>query len=389
MTTPTDQHRRVLTGMHFMVGDLAVAEGAMAAGCTFFAGYPITPSTEVAERLARRMPQVGAHYVQMEDELASMCAILGASWAGARSMTATSGPGFSLMMENIGLGMMTETPCVVVNIQRGGPSTGLPTLTAQADVMQVKWGSHGDYEPIAYSPSSVQECFDYTIKAFNSADRYRVPTFLMADEIVGHMSERVVIPEEGAIERVERKRPRIGPAEGFNPYEVDESLVPPMPRAGRGYRIHITGLTHDERGYPATLPEPHDKLVRRFNDKIRRHADEIIEVEEWELDDADIAVVSFGSTARTARHAAAMAREDGIKAGLLRLITLWPFAEKHIRDLDKRVKAFVVAEVNLGQMITQVERFTAKPVLPAQHAGGRMMSPEPIMDAIQEARHAI
>jgi 2-oxoglutarate ferredoxin oxidoreductase subunit alpha len=370
-----------------MAGDLAVAEGAMAAGVQFFAGYPITPSTEVAERLSRRMPQVGANFIQMEDELASMCAILGASWAGVRSMTATSGPGFSLMMENIGLGVFTDTPCVVVNVQRGGPSTGLPTLTAQADVMQVKWGSHGDYQPIAYAPSSVQECFDYTIKAFNAADQYRVPTFVMADEIVGHMSERLVIPEASEIPYVGRKRPSNGKETLL--FETDESLIPAMPFAGEGHRMHVTGLTHDDRGYPATFPEPHDRLVRRLSDKILSHVDEIVEVEEWELDDADIAVVSFGSTARTARHAAAMAREEGVKAGLLRFITLWPFAEKQIRDLDKRVKAFVVAEVNLGQMITQVERFTAKPVLPAQHAGGKMMSPEPIMDAIREASHAI
>lgn len=384
MTSPTNE--RVLTGQHFMNGDTACAEGALAAGVMFFAGYPITPSTEVAERLSRRMPQVGAHYVQMEDELASMCAILGASWAGVRSMTATSGPGFSLMMENIGLGMITDTPCVIVNIQRGGPSTGLPTLTAQADIMQVKWGSHGDYEPIAYAPSSPQECFDYTIKAFNSADRYRVPTFVMGDEISGHMSERVIIPEPSQIPYVGRKRPV--PGEKSLLFETDESLIPAMPFAGEGHRIHVTGLTHDDRGYPDTLPEPHDRLVRRICEKIQRHADEIIEVEEFQLDDADIAVVSFGSTARTVRHTVAMARQDGIKVGLLRLITLWPFAEKHIRALDKRVKAFVVAEMNLGQMVTQVERFTSKPVLRANHAGGRMMPPGPIMDAIREANRA-
>lgn len=384
MTSPNGQ--RVLTGTHFMIGDHAVAEGALAAGVMFFGGYPITPSTECAERLSRRMPQVGAHYVQMEDELASMCAILGASWAGVRAMTATSGPGFSLMMENIGLGMITDTPCVVVDIQRGGPSTGLPTLTSQADVMQVKWGSHGDYEPIAYSPSSVQECFDFTIKAFNSADKYHVPTFVMADEIVGHMFERLVIPEASQIPYVGRKRPQ--PGERKLLYETDESLIPEMPFAGEGYRMHVTGLTHDERGYPATFPEPHDKLVRRITDKIKIHADEIIEVEETRLEDAEIAVVSFGSTARTSRFAATLARREGIKAGLLRLITLWPFAEKQIRELDKRVKAFVVAEVNLGQMSTQVERFTSKPVLRANHAGGRMMAPEPILDAIREAAHA-
>ena len=384
MTSPSA--KRVLTGTHFMTGDHAIAEGALAAGIVFFAGYPITPSTEVAERLARRLPEVGAHYVQMEDELASMCAIVGASWAGVRSMTATSGPGFSLMMENIGLAMITEAPCVVVNVQRGGPSTGLPTLTAQADVMQVKWGSHGDYEPIAYSPSSPQECFDFTIKAFNAADYYRVPAFVMGDEIVGHMSERVVIPEASQIPYVGRKRPV--PGEHKLLYEADESLIPAMPFAGDGYRMHVTGLTHDERGYPATFPDPHDKLVRRLNDKIRLHVDEIVEVEEWQLEDAEIAVVSFGSTARTARHAVAAARREGVKAGLLRLITLWPFAEKQIRALDKSAKAFVVAEVNLGQMVTQVERFTSKPVLRANHSGGKMMPPEPIMDAIREAQHA-
>jgi 2-oxoglutarate ferredoxin oxidoreductase subunit alpha len=369
-----------------MNGDTACAEGALAAGLMFFAGYPITPSTEVAERLARRLPEVGGHYIQMEDELASMCAILGASWTGVRSMTATSGPGFSLMMENIGLGMITETPCVVVNIQRGGPSTGLPTLTSQADVMQVKWGSHGDYEPIAYAPSSCQECFDFTIKAFNTSDYYRVPTFVMADEIAGHMTERVVIPDASQIPYVGRKRPV--PGEKRLLYETDESLIPAMPFVGEGYRMHVTGLTHDERGYPATFPDPHDRLVRRINEKIRLHANEIVAVEEWRLEDADIAVVSFGSTARTARRAVDIAREDGIKAGLLRLITLWPFADKHIKALDQRVRAFVVAEVNLGQMATQVERFTAKPVLRANHAGGEMMPPEPIFDAIREASRA-
>jgi len=377
---------RVLTGRHFMNGDTACAEGALSAGLVFFAGYPITPSTEVAERLARRLPEVSGHYMQMEDELASMCAILGASWTGVRSMTATSGPGFSLMMENIGLGMITETPCVVINIQRGGPSTGLPTLTAQADVMQVKWGSHGDYEPIAYAPSTCQEAFDFTIKAFNAADRYRIPAFVMADEAVGHMTERVVIPEASEIPYVGRKRPV--PGEQKLLYETDDSLIPAMPFAGEGYRMHVTGLTHDERGYPDTTPEPHERLVRRMSEKIQRHADDIIEVEEWQLEDADIAVVSFGSTARTARRAVSNAREEGIKAGLLRLITIWPFASKHIKALDGRVRAFVMAEVNLGQMVTQVERFTSKPVLRANHAGGKMMPTEPIYDAILEASRA-
>jgi 2-oxoglutarate ferredoxin oxidoreductase subunit alpha len=352
----------------------------------FFGGYPITPSTEVAERLATRLPEVGGHFMQMEDELASMCAILGASWTGVRSMTATSGPGFSLMMENIGLGMITETPCVLINVQRGGPSTGLPTLTAQADVMQVKYGSHGDYEPIAYAPATCQEAYDLTIKAFNSADYYRVPTFVMADECVGHMTERVIIPDASEIPYVGRKRPVPGDKKLL--YETDESLIPAMPFAGEGFRMHVTGLTHDERGYPATEAAPQERLVRRINEKIQIHADQIIEVEGWNLEDAEIAVVSFGSTARTARRAAAFAREEGIKAGLLRLITLWPFAAKHIAALDKKVKAFVVAEVNLGQMASQVERFTSKPVLRANRAGGEMMPTEVILDAIREASRA-
>lgn len=375
---------RVLTGAHFMNGDTACAEGALAAGCTFFAGYPITPSTEVAERLARRLPQVGGVYIQMEDELASMMAILGAAWAGARAMTATSGPGFSLMQENIGWGVMTETPCVVVDVQRGGPSTGLPTLTSQADVMQAKWGSHGDYEPIAYAPSSCQEMFDLTVKAFNAADRFRSPVFVMGDEIVGHMTERVAIPDESAIPRVGPKRPESPPGDGRLLFQPDEDLIPPMPLAGDGYRVHVTGLTHDERGYPSTIGPTHDRLVRRLAQKIMQHADEIIEYEEVLLEDAEVAVVAYGSTARSARRAVALARAEGIKAGLLRLITLWPFPGERIRLLSDQVRAFVTAELNLGQMAREVERFTAHPVARVTHAGGEVMPPQPILEKLRE-----
>ena len=383
MATATEE--RVLTGQHFMNGDVACAEGAMAAGCSFFAGYPITPSTEITERLARRLPRVGGCYIQMEDELASMAAILGASWTGAKAMTATSGPGFSLMMENIGLGMMTEVPCVVVNVQRGGPSTGLPTLVSQADVMQAKWGSHGDYEPIAYSPSSPQEMFGLVIKAFNTAERYRIPVFVLADEVVGHMTERVTIPSAAEIDIVDRKRPTARPDDGHLPYAPDEDLVPPMARAGEGYRIHITGLTHDERGYPTGDPMVHDRLVRRLSRKIQVHSPEICEFEKLHTDDADVVVIAYGATARAARHAVLAARERGIRAGLLRLITLWPFPRGVVKELANTASRFVVAELNLGQMAREVERYTRLPTSWVTHAGGAMLPPEPVLRAIMEA----
>ncbi|RLF32182.1 MAG: 2-oxoacid:acceptor oxidoreductase subunit alpha, partial [Thermoplasmata archaeon] len=259
----------------FFSGNVAAAEGAILAGCRFFGGYPITPSTEIAERMAFRLPQVGGVFIQMEDELASMAAILGASWGGVKAMTATSGPGLSLMQENIGLGAMTETPCVVVDVQRGGPSTGMPTLVAQADVMQARWGSHGDYEIIALAPSSVQECFDLTIRAFNLSEKYRTPVIVLMDESVGHMSEKVVIPSAEEIALIERKKPTV-PPEAYRAYEPDEDLVPPMACAGEGYNVHVTGLTHDEKGYPvATDPEVQARLVRRLCDKILVHEPEL------------------------------------------------------------------------------------------------------------------
>lgn len=377
---------RVLTGSHFLLGDHACAEGAMAAGCDLFAGYPITPSTETPERLSRRMPAVGAIFLQMEDELASMSALVGASLAGARAMSATSGPGFSLMMENIGMAAMMEAPCVVVNIQRGAPSTGLPTLVGQGDMMQAKWGSHGDYEIVAYSPSSPQEAFDHVIKAFNTADRWRIPVFVMADELIGHMTERVVIPPADQIPRVERKRPRHEPGDPsfLHCLAEDEDLVPPIVHAGEGYRVNYDSLTYDEKGYPATFAEPHDRLVRRLVNKIRLHVDQIIEYEEIFLDDAEIAVIAYGSTARSARRAVNEARREGIQVGLLRLITVWPFPENKVRELSNQVKAFVVPELNLGQISREVERFTSLPVVGVNHAGGVMMAPDPILDAIRE-----
>jgi 2-oxoglutarate ferredoxin oxidoreductase subunit alpha len=366
-----------------MHGDHACAEGAIAAGCNFFAGYPITPSTEVAEHLSRRLPEVGGVFIQMEDELGSMAAILGASAAGARAMTATSGPGLSLMMENLGLGVMLELPCVLVDIQRGSPSTGLPTMAGQSDVMQVKWGSHGDYEIVAYAPNSPQEIFDLTVLAFNIADRYRTPVILLGDEVIGHMMERVVIPSADEIPFWERKRPKSPPNGSYKAFLADEAdLVPPIAHAGDGYKVHFTGLTHDERGYPDMSAETHHQLVTRLNQKIRRNADQIIRIEEFHLDDAEIVVISYGCTSRSARRAVIQARKQGIRAGLLRLISLWPFPETLVQDLAQKASAFIVAEMNLGQISREVERHVSQSVKGVHHAGGAMIPPEPILEAI-------
>ncbi len=373
---------RVLTGTHFMKGDDACAEGAIAAGCKFYGGYPITPSSEIAERMSRRLAHVGGQYIQMEDELGSMAAVVGASCAGAKAMTATSGPGFSLMMENIGLAVMMEAPCVIVNVQRGGPSTGLPTLTSQADMMQARYGSHGDYEVVAYCPSTVQEMFDLTIKAFNTAERYRIPVMLMADQSVGHMTARLDIPREEDIVLEARARPTETPSAEFLPFN-SEYLIPPMPIAGDGYRIHVTGLTHDDRGYPKTDADGQDKLVLRLVDKIRSNRDEIVEVEERGLEDADYAVVTYGSTARVAWKAIQDAREEGVKVGLLRLITAWPFPETLIQDLGQKVQHIIVPEVNMGQMVHPIREFAECPVTHVPSAGGRMMDPDLILSAIK------
>jgi 2-oxoglutarate ferredoxin oxidoreductase subunit alpha len=376
----------VLTGAHFLDGDFACGEGAMAAGCRFVAGYPITPSTEVVERIARRFPSMGGTFIQMEDELASMAAVVGASWTGTKSMTVTSGPGFSLMMENIGLAAMMETPCVVVNVQRGGPSTGLPTMVGQADVMQARWGSHGDYELIAMSPQSPQESFDLTIDAFNLSERYRVPVMFMMDECVGHMTEKVVIPEADTIEVVPRKLTD-RPQEGFLPYQLNGRPIPEFARAGDGYRFHTTGLTHDEQGYPVMSAECQEQCVRRLVEKIRLHADDIVRFEEEEIEDADVVVVAYGITARVARMAVEMARKKRVKVGFLRLIVLWPFPEQRIRELAERVKAFVVPEINYGQMVLEVERCAAGQAAawPVSHGGGGVHDPKAIVDTLVKA----
>jgi len=374
----------VLTGEHFITGDVACAEGALAAGCRFFAGYPITPATEIAERMASRLPDVGGAYIQMEDEIASMAAVLGASCAGVKSMTATSGPGFSLMMENIGLGICTETPCVVVNVQRAGPSTGLPTLGTQNDMMQARWRSHGHYEIIALAPASPQELFYQTITAFNMSEKYRLPVLIMTDEVIGHLSERVVIPDADTIKTVMRAFPK-GRKDRFKPFQAGTQGVAPMAIAGEGYGIHVTGLTHDERGYPVMTSEAQEDMLDRLTGKIRNNLEDIVLTESYRLDDAEIAIISYGVSARSSMAAVDEAREGGIKAGLLRLITVWPFPEAKIQDLSTRVSSFITVEINLGQIHLEVQRCAGStPSHLVGHAGGTVISPDRIVEALKE-----
>ncbi len=386
VTTPVAEKPRIVRpGRRFTSGDIACAEGALAAGCRFFAGYPITPATEIAEHMSRRLPEIGGVYIQMEDEIASMAAVIGASYAGVKAMTATSGPGFSLMQENIGLAVMTETPCVLVNVMRGGPSTGQPTMPGQQDVMQARWGSHGDYEIIALAPSSVQEMFDLTVDAFNLAETYRVPTFVLADEIVGHMWERVSIPEAESIRIVNRKKPRESPSPQFAPFKPDADLVPPMAVFGQGYHFHATGLTHDERGYPRTESvEAQTRLVQRLCNKIRQNRDKIIKVQEIMLDDAEVAVVAYGIAARAALSAVKKARAEGIKAGLLRLVTLWPFPDEHVGQVAEKVKSIIVPEMNCGQIVREVERASKETsVTFLSKLGEEPHKPEEILEAMR------
>ncbi len=379
--------RGVLTGVHFLDGDHACCEGALAAGARFASGYPITPSTEVVERFAARVPTVGGVFIQMEDELAASIALQGAVWGGAKAFTVTSGPGFSLMMEHIGFAAMTETPCVFVDVQRGGPSTGLPTLPAQADMMQCRWGSHGDYEMIALCPNSPQECFDLTVHAFNLAEKYRTPVMVMMDEVVGHMTEKVVIPAADKIYIEPRRHTNKCPDE-YLPYKANGDGVPDMAHAGEGYKFHITGLTHDERGYPMMNTASQDKLVKRLKAKIADAGDKIVRYEEDAIGGAEVVVVSYGITSRVAQRAIEMARAKGAKVGRLRLITAWPFPEKRIAELSSKVKAFVVPELNLGQMVREVERAAAgrARTVCVPHAGGSVHRPEDIFHAIMEAR---
>jgi len=372
------------TNTYFWQGNEACAEAAILAGCRFFAGYPITPSSEMAEHLAKRLPQIGGIAIQMEDELASIGAIVGASWTGAKSMTATSGPGFSLMQEGIGYAFMTETPCVIVDVQRAGPSTGQATKCGQGDVMQSRWGTHGDYSAIVLSPNSVQEMFTLTIRAFNLAEKYRTPVILLADEIIAHMREQVAVPLSENIEIVNRRKPKNGEKAFFGLEEV-----PPMPAVGEGYNVVVTGSTHDEYGIRVTAaPMPHRKLVERLNSKIQNHTDEIADFETHNIDNCEIGVVSYGCTSRSVYEAVEDAEREGVKAGYIRLKTLWPFPEKAIKEMAKTAKAIIVPEMNLKQLFYEVERTAcgkAKIIPLSKIGGGELITPEELLAKIEEA----
>jgi 2-oxoglutarate ferredoxin oxidoreductase subunit alpha len=331
--------------------------------------------------MSRRLPQVGGHYLQMEDEIGSIAAVIGASSAGVKSMTATSGPGFSLMMENIGLGVITETPCVIVNVQRAGPSTGIPTLIGQGDMMQVRYGSHGDYEVIAYSPNSVQEMFDLTIKAFNMAEKYRTPTFLMADQVVAHMTSRLVIPPPEKIEVVDRKKP-VKSDSNFIPFDFAQDY-PPMSVAGEGFHVNVDSLTHDERGYPSLDNAVSERMLNHLVGKILNHVDDIVQVEHYLTEDAETVIVAYGSTSRSALRVVKEARQRGRKVGLLRLVTPWPFPSKEIEKLSEKSKRMIVPEVNYGQIEHLVREFAECPVVGVHHPAGTLIPPEKISRALE------
>lgn len=378
--------RRVLEDKYyFLQGDVACAYGAIFAGCTFFAGYPITPATETQEAMAYLMPRVGGTFVQMEDEIASIAAVIGASWAGARAMTNTSGPGYSLMQENIGYACMTETPCVIINVQRSGPSTGQPTEPSQGDLMQTRYGSHGDYEIIALAPNSVQECVDLTIQAFNLADKFRNPVVVLTDGEVGHMREKVEIPEYSKIEFTERKFPEVDPDE-FIPFRaVDDSLVPPMAAFGSGFRTYVTGLTHKETGLPSTDdPDEHTRLVTRLAEKITRQRENLTLGEELYLDDAEVVIASYGIASRVALNAVRALRKRGVKAGYFRWIGIWPFPEERVRKLGGKVERIFVPEMNLGQLVHKVREYVPDScqVVGLPSIGGRIHHPHEIVQAV-------
>ena len=381
--------RRVLGDkVQFIQGDMAVAYGALLAGVGFFGGYPITPASEVAEGIARMLPRVKGTFIQMEDEIGSIAAVIGASWGGIKSMTATSGPGFSLMMENYGYAIMTETPCVIANVQRTGPSTGQPTLGAQGDMMQVRWGSHGDMEAIALCPSTVQECLDMTIECFNLSEKYRHPVCLMTDGEVGHLREKVVIPDEDEMELIDRVPATIDKDKyiPFTKSQTRDSKVPDFATFGTGYHTYVTGLTHNTRGLPATdKPKDHEELIMRIVTKISDDREKLTNVERIELDDAEIAFVTFGASARPAESVIDVARKKGIKVGMLRLKLVWPFPRKVINELSKQVHTIIVPEMNLGQMVHSVTEYAEGDckVVSAPKVGGEMHLPEEILGILE------
>jgi 2-oxoglutarate ferredoxin oxidoreductase subunit alpha len=367
-------------GLHYLSGNEAAAEGAIASGCRFYAGYPITPSSELMEWMSVRLRDVGGVFIQMEDEIASISAVIGASWAGAKAMTATSGPGFSLMQESIGYAAFTETPCVVIDVQRAGPCTGQATKVGSGDIMQAKWGSHGDYQVIALSPWSVQEMYDLTLRAFNLSERYRVPAMVMADEAVGHLRETIRIPER--VEVYDRKKKK-----GGSPFGTEEEdAVPPMPSFGEGERLAITGSTHDAYGFRKTDdPEVHATLVERINQKIIKNSKTIIETEDHFLDDSDTALIAYGFTARTSLYVVKRLRKAGVKVGLLRLKTLWPFPEEAIRKAGRKLKKVIVPEMNQGQVAGEIMKYCSCEVIPFGQTNGEVIRPEKIIEALKNA----
>ncbi len=366
-------------------GNEACVEGALLAGIRFFAGYPITPASEISEGMAVRLPKIGGVFMQMEDEIASMAAIIGASIAGVKSMTASSGPGICLKQENIGFAIIAEVPCVVVNSQRGGPSTGLPTKPSQGDVMQARWGTHGDHPMIALAPSDVNEILHMTIKAVNLSEKYRTPVMLLLDEVISHMREKITIPTIEEIEIINRKKP-VTDKKSFIPFKADDDLVPPMASFGSGYRYHITGLIHNEKGYPTSNNVEIDNLIRRLNNKVELNKKDIIIEEKILLDDAKIAIVAYGSIAKTVLSAIKLAREKGIKVGLLKLTTLWPFSDETISQLAGQVNSIIVAEMNLGQIAREVQRAAQGKcrVIPYGRVDGELINPVEMLSKIME-----
>ena len=366
-------------------GNEACAEGALLAGVKFFAGYPITPSSEIAENMARKLPKIGGKFIQMEDEIASMAAVIGASIAGLKSLTATSGPGMCLKQENLGFAIINEIPCVVVNAQRGGPSTGSPTKPSQGDMMQARWGTHGDHSIIALAPSTVSEILTLTIKAFNFSEKYRTPVILLLDEVIAHMREKVEIPAPEDVKVINRKKPTVPPEE-YLPFRPDEDGVPPMANFGEGYRYHITGLVHSEKGLPISDSQQIDHFIRRINDKIKKNIKDILIYEEYLLDDAKVALIAYGSVARAAERTVKLAREEGLKVGLLKLLTIWPFCFEEVNRLAQQVDLIIVPEMNLGQMVLEVERASQGKcrVVPYGRVDGELINPIEILGKIRE-----
>ena len=367
-----------------MQGNEAVAEGALIAGCDFFAGYPITPSTEIAEILSNKLPKIGRVFLQMEDEIAALGAVLGAALCGAKAITASSGPGISLKQEHIGYASMCEIPCVIVNVMRGGPSTGLPTLSAQSDIMQAKWGVHGDHAIIAIVPSSVNESLYETIRAFNLAVKYRTPVIILTDEIIGHMREKVVIPDKNDVDIIDVKLPDV-PPEKYNPYNFTSGKVTPLAPMGEGYRYHVTGLIHGETGFPSQKIDVIQNAENWLIDKIYKNIKDIEKFEEFQTEDADILIVAYGSTSRSARQAITMARAAGIKAGMFRPITIWPFPDEQVSNLSKKIKKILVVEINMGQVILEVQRNACGAnVYGLNIANGEPITPDQIYAKIKE-----